>query len=227
MKTSILFLLTIFTASYLKGQVVDNHLNIGVGYDYVTSLNSDNISHVDHLNYPSLYGNYNYIHAGEIYADFRVQKNFWIGIHFDKFKYNNWSGNKDVFILQDPVLAFSTVSASLIYNLNSARSANNLTHFNIFLAPLIGSQHLSWSAIQQSAYSDSVYAGGEHQTDPGFRAGFGISHDINNDMGISANIFYQYIHVNSYYYLDHSFSSVDVSVKLYIRFLKNRYYRYD
>lgn len=226
MKKLVLILVIGVVSLSLKGQFLDNRIDFGFGAGFHLPLNSENISEYSSFRYPSLYGNYAFGAGIQAFCDYHIAKSLRVGIELESSRYNPWKGNQDVFILNEPVLSLSSISLRGLYlPQKKVQFASPATNWGYYIAPVFTYQLLKWDDTvlennNQPAFSHSTIH-------PGFKTGFSLFHEFNNYYGLRLDVYYHFSLVESPYYLDKSFQSVNVSLNLFTKRFHNKYFRYD
>lgn len=221
------FLLIVVLGNFIQmnSQSIFNSINIGIGTSAAIPLNKNDINE-NSFQYPSLYGNYEVGFSGLIDVDFRLNNKFSISLIFDNSVFSNWSGDQNLFILSDPSLSLKNYLLSFKFSPEKYQFKNTGLKWGFIVAPAIASQKLKWSAINQDADNDQVYPKSEKIYLPGIRTGFEISHFETNSFEFCSLICYQYLKSNSAFYMDKAFHSINVSIIVKYKLLKNRYFKY-
>ena len=209
----------------INGQYIDNKVDIflGGGISIPVVLNFDG-----NYAYPSLFENFKesfFLNAG---INYWYKKNLSFGFVFEETKYEQWVGNYDVFILKNPKLRIETIGV------NACFYPGFINHFKIpgkigFQAgPELSLYSLRWNDYTYDAnpftYSEDVL--NEYLISPGVQIGLTYQRQINLNAGVKVDLSYKLHQTPGLHFLDKSFSSVNLSVKLFIRAFKNRLYNY-
>jgi len=227
MKKPAIILIVVFYSIMLNGQFVENRLQVGIGSNFTFPVNPDQISR-DHFYYPSLYGNYPAGIGGTLMLDYKVTKTIRVGIQLEKTRFGSWKGDPEIFILENPTLSQSTFSFCGLFKLSDYLFYSDIISFGILVAPVISGINMHWKGYILPYYSDNYpLPTTEYRTNYGIKTGLNVMYEINNLIGLRTDLYYQYINMESLYIMDKSFHSVNISICLYLKFLKNRYFIYD
>lgn len=224
-KLFLIFLISVGTLA-LKGQFLDNKIDFGVGAGFHLPLNPETITRNSSFRYPSLYGNYAFGTGIQAFCDYRISESLRVGIGLESSRFSSWKGDQDIFILIDPVLSLSSISLRGIYLPKTIMQfATPSLKWGLYMAPILTYQVLEWDDTVPENYNQPAFL--FSTIHPGFKSGISLFHEINNYYGLRLDVYYHYSAVDSPYYLDTSFQSVNVSLSVFTKRLHNRYYRYD
>jgi hypothetical protein len=98
MRKTTTLLVILCNCIWLKGQFIENKIDLGFGSSVSTPLKQDYIAN-GHFSYPALYGNYPGRFSARLMLNYNVSKSFRIGMDLDNIKFSSWEGDQQLFIL--------------------------------------------------------------------------------------------------------------------------------
>lgn len=221
-----LFILLIALAPFaIQGQYIENKIDFGIGTGASIPINSTELSRDDNFIYPSLFGNYGYGAGVNAWADYHFSESIRFGVALGFTRYPSWTGDQEIFILTKPSLSVVSLTADVCYLPKKLQLAASTIKWGCFIAPVLAYQSLEWELIEQD-YSNQL-PNSSSAVNPGFRTGISLFAEVNNSNGLRFDIYYQFLNTESVYYLDQTFHSVNVTVGIFFKVLKNRFFMYD
>jgi len=208
----------------LSAQYISNRLNIGFGAALLRPLNRSTVI-LDDFRYQSLYGNYPIGLDGLIFIDYLVTENLSAGISASRYGFSSWTGNPDLFILEEPGLKGTTLTLDLYWFPQHIGKTSLPKGLFVHFAPLLSAEYLNWTSIQQSEIME--FGSAESRMSSGFLAGIGSQFILNNRTGFRAEIYSGFIKEKWMYCLDKVYIPAGLRFSYYFRFMKNTYYQYD
>ena len=228
MKKLITYLFIVFSATSSYSQIIENKLNLSFGLNIGFPLNHGTI-HQDQLNYPSFFGNCPATVSPNIFLDYNIRRNFSLGVELNYTYYSRWNGDANMFILSNPSIRQESFALVGTYFLQDINVQFSQVKTGIVFGPALLLNSLNWTKINnQNIYNTSVVLPkSESKLHPGLRCGVCLQNAISNRLGFRLDFYYQYERANSIYYLDKSFNSLNLRVRVILRLFNDKYYNYE
>jgi len=221
---ALIIILSLILPQDLKGQFLDNNLNIGVFAGGRTSLNGGSVK-LDGFSYPSLFGNFASVPELGGFMEYKLNGKIWTGICLSEMKFQTWTGNSEVFILENPGFSSTSVDLSISWHSTLLTIFPWKLEYYLTTGPILSFDRVSWTSIdvldEFSNDNDRTY------TNTGWETGAGLQMNINNELGVKLQASYRYLHQNSILFEDKAFNSVRISLGVYKKLIKNINYKYE
>ncbi len=211
----------------LNGQYIDNKLDIFSGVGITTPVRW-NFNENENFSYPSLFENFKKTLSLSAGVNYWFKRNLTFGLEYKQNKFEHWNGNNDIFILENPELSIHTIA------LNTGLYYDLINYFKIpgkigiIAGPEFSRFSVSWTDFNNEVIQPGIQNDPKEENliSPGAQLGLLYQRQINLNSGVRMELSYSLHHAPGLYYLDKSFSSLNFSVKLYFRAMKNRRYNY-
>jgi hypothetical protein len=226
----IIFILLILDLNSANAQLIDNNLNIYLGYSNNFMLGSG-ITNENGFIAPSLYSNMHKSNSYSIKGIFKYKKNLSLGLGFNINSMNNWNMVDYDNYNNSKIFSISFTPLIQLHLPNTNRGLLNRLKIFIEFDPVIGFSNLS---LEQPLFDIQSNSGSNIKApDKGtdFFAGFefagGFEFKICNAIGIFGDYGYKNCWTSSKFFNDKRFSNTFVEYGLYLRFYKNKRFYYE
>jgi hypothetical protein len=221
-------LLFCFSHLYSNGQIIDNKINLSLGY-IAGKFGGDEMFHNKGFISPSLYSNYDNLNGISFKGIFLKNQLFNFGASINYFSVSEWNTDSYTDYLNSGVKQYSFAPLVQIHNKLAECGFLNRVGFFLEIAPTLGLSKLSLSnplieihngntVIEQPAGSNDLFWG--------IKGGIGIEASINQDIALFLGSFTGYYLVNSKMYADTHFTNYSLEAGIIVKLLKNKRYFY-
>jgi hypothetical protein len=211
----------------LSGQYVDNKLDIYAGGGISVPLSKTTLVKENFV-YPALFGNFSKAFIWRAGFSYWLTNKLSVGLDYASVNYNQWNGDEELFILTSPVLQMQILTIHAGYYPDFLKFYRIPGKIGIIAGTELCQQSLSWSEFSYSFYhpNTNTLPLEEISFCPGIKAGLRYSKELSFNTGIQIDLAYSYRYTPSLYYIEKSFHSLDFSIIIFFRGMKNRYYNY-
>jgi len=224
---NILIIIFLFAPYFSSAQFIENKINIEIGTGVNLPLNNKSYTEAD-FNYPSLYGNYGIGIPLYIGIQDKINDLFWLGLDYNSYSYSNWKGDNELFVLENPTSKITSFHISASYLPKKYQLNKKYGQWGITAAPGIYKHTLTWDELNNTNNSDStVYPSSFKETNAEMSIGLIYMKDLSGNFGISVKSNYKIGMVNNPYINDKTMHSFNLTLCLYYRAFKNRYFLYE
>lgn len=227
MKSIFILYFIIATGLQLSGQYVDNKLDIYAGGGISIPLSKSTLVKENFV-YPALFGNFSEAFIWRAGLSYWLTNKLTVGLDYASVNYNQWNGDEELFILTSPVLQVQILTLNAGFYPDFLKLNRIPGKIGIIAGTELCYQSLSWSQYSYSFYHPNTYTLPleENSYCPGIKAGLRYSKELDINTGIQIDLAYSYRYSPSLFYIEKSFQTLDFSIIIFFRGLKNRYYNY-
>jgi hypothetical protein len=217
----------LFINTLLSGQYIDNRLDIYAGGGISIPVSSKNTGQGSFV-YPSLLGNFAESACYKAGLNYWLKSNICLGFEYEKVKFSQWQGNEEIFVIISPKLRLNSFSLQAGYFPDVLKQIKIPGKIGILGGVELVQQSLSWTAFSYTFYHPNITTLPFEDTNisQGFKVGLRYTKQLNFNGGIQFDLSYKFYQAESLYYVEKSFQSLNFSVLLSFRALKNRHYNY-
>ena len=226
---SLLLFTVCILSNNLNAQRLNNKLDLFVGSTSGTFY-GDEFLIQDGFEFPSVYSNLKNLQAISVQGLFRIHKNVSVGLILEDAEASNWSVNSHDAYNGAMVELFSLSQVIQIHNRFVDYGIWNKLKLSFGISSTMGTSSLSLETSLSDLQEEGVMILETDQTSEskffGVKGILGIEFDLNQHIGIHTNFAVSKNWLESNLHLDKSFSSSQITVGFYKKFLRDKRYFY-
>lgn len=210
-------------------QQLENKLNIYFGYTS-GSFGGNKTTSEGSFTYPSLYGNVGSTSGYAIKGLYRLKPYVSLGIGLEKVESAKWQSTTYSDYNDAKVTQLALHPTLQLHTLQAKAGVLNWVKAYLEVEPGIGSSKVTFSKPIFDVVSNKEAAAQPSETTNtfyGVRGSAGVEIAPTRSFGIFASYSYGFARVSSDFYADHHFTATQLTVGLFLKFMKNKHAIYE